>query len=165
MGKIAMKAPIYGLGEVISLSHDDMPDKMPERICIQGIRAKIGATGWTYDTTCESTGYTGEYDESFINNSKSNIWAPVYKLPAVVERMSYGYRWAGNYCKEDAMTRGTLIAGKSNVKNVRLYPALNGSGGSVKPHYGIWVRYNTIMDDEGKITKVVERQGGAIVIK
>lgn len=143
-------APAFGLGEVIDLSYRH--GGMPNRIRIEGVFYRDQDTMWMYDVLMENTGDRSVMNEKFISERKSSkviASSGVYSNPEIQRRFKEGWRWCGNFAVDTARANAKLIADNSNIKNVRLWPAIDSRNRYVSGSLGIWIKYVNVIYDDG----------------
>ena len=153
-GNIKMKkinnAPVFGIGEVIDLSYRH--GGIPNRIRIEGVFYRDQDTIWMYDVLMENTGDRSFMNEKFISERKSSkviASSGVYSNPEIQRRFKEGWRWCGNFAVDTARANAKLIADNSNIKNVRLWPAIDSRNRYVSGSLGIWIKYVNVIYDDG----------------
>jgi len=147
-------APLYGIGEVIDLSYKY--GGLPNRIRVNQVFQREYDAEWQYNVTMENRGVApNEGDvmmsESFIKQRKSKHSSKVYQNNDVQQHMRDGFRFCGNYDSDIARANAKILARRKDITDVRLYPALDYSGRYVNGDMGIWIRYNSVIADNGEI--------------
>lgn len=142
-----IKLPKYTAGETYYLSHKS---GAPARICVDMVYMKPRSTEWMYAIYSEANGRDAVYiAESVLEQRISKHDSPIYKHPEVIKRIDNGYRFAGNYEMDEAITRGEKFACNHRVKSVILYPALDAEGREVSNWYGVWIKWNCVISGKG----------------
>lgn len=140
--------PKYNPGDVIDLSYKN--GGLPNRIIITCAFWRRGDTQWVYKVFMESTGDYSVLDETFISSRASKKTSPIYHDAKIIQRISDGWRFCGNFDTETAIANGKLIAENPAVKNVRLWPAMDYQGKYVKGKKGIWIIWNHTITNDGQ---------------
>ena len=141
--------PKFQLGQIIDLSYKH--GGMPNRIYIMAVFWREQDNQWQYQVMMESTGETAQMSEQFINDRKSKQNSAVYKNPDIMTRIEEGWRFCGNYDTETAKANAKLIAENEGIANVRLYPALSYNNTFMNGQMGIWIKYNHIIHNDGRM--------------
>lgn len=141
--------PKFQLGQIIDLSYKH--GGMPNRIYIMAVFWREQDNQWQYQVMMESTGETAQMSEQFINDRKSKQNSAVYKNPDIMARIEEGWRFCGNYDTETAKANAKLIAENEGIANVRLYPALSYNNTFMNGQMGIWIKYNHIIHNDGRM--------------
>ena len=142
--------PKYPVGGVVDLSFKN--GGLPNRIYIESASWAEGDTEWKYSAKSEMDNGQITFAESTIRKYEANQRSRVGKMQLIIDRYEDGWRYCGNYDKESAIANGNMIAGKTNVRNVKLFPALDINGILLPNEFGIWIRYvNTINADGSQV--------------
>ena len=142
------KCPLYDAGSTYFLSHRS---GMPAKIYIEAVYKKANSKEWMYSIISEANGGKPAYvQESVLATRISKHTSKVYNLPEIINRVSNGYRFCGNFTRDNAIARGTDIAKNDNIESVMLYPACDSAGNKIDDDmYGIWIRWKyVIMNDK-----------------
>lgn len=146
--KMAIKSiPKYTPGEVIDLSYKN--GGLPNRILITCAFWRQGDKQWMYKVFMESTGDYSVLDETFIAARASKKTSVVYRNPAIISRISDGWRFCGNFDSEVALANGKLIAENPAIKNVRLWPAIGHNNQYIQGQAGIWIIWEHTISNDG----------------
>lgn len=74
----------------------------------------------------------------------------VYNTPKVMELESKGYRFCGNYTREEAIRVGKEFAKNGKIKSVMLHKAINVYGNYTDDgQYGVWIMWSVVLNDSG----------------
>lgn len=142
-----VKLPKFNAGEAYFLSHKS---GAPVRIVIEAVYRKSTSKEWMYCIYSEANGCKPTYvSESILSDRVSKHSSPVYKMPDIVKRIEDGFRFAGNYEKDDAIARGEEFARNSNIVSVLLHQALDSLGNPIDGKYGIWIKWNCVITGNG----------------
>ncbi len=150
MLKTIKSMPKFSIGQVIDLSYKN--GGMPNRIYITTIFYREQDNEWMYSVILENNNEKTRLGEKFIWDRMSKQVSKVYNNPDIIDRIKDGWRFCGNFATDTATANAKLIASdNTNVRNVRLYPAIGYDNKYLKDKLGIWVRYNTIISNDGTI--------------
>ena len=156
------RLPRFMPGQVIDLSYKHKG--LPNRILIKTVYTREQDKGWMYAVYLENTGERTALDEDFIISHMTTKSTQVYRSPDVIKLYNDGWRFCGNFDKDTAFDMASKCATNIYIKDIILKPALNAKGCLVNNQYGMWIRYNTIINDNGTITGNTE-DSDVIVIK
>lgn len=142
------KLPRFMPGQVIDLSYKK---GLPNRILIKTVFIKEQSDEWLYEVYLENTGEITTLKQSIIVSSMTKKESPVYKCGEIINLYNSGWRFCGNFDVNEAHNIAAKIATSKYIKNVVLRHALNYHGCLVNDKYGIWIRYNNIINNDGTI--------------
>lgn len=138
-----IKAPLFDAGEAYYLSHKS---GAPARIVIEAVYKKATSKEWMYSIYSEANGCKPTYvPESILQQRVSRHCGLVYKNPNIIKRFEDGYRFAGNYNRDDAIRVGEEFAHNSSIASVWLHPALDGKGEPIEGQYGVWIKWDCVI--------------------
>lgn len=157
------KLPKYMPGQVIDLSYKYRG--LPNRLLIKSVFTREQDNQWIYECIIENTGELTTLNESFIINNAVRRDRKVYKCKEVISLYNTGWRFCGNFNKANAHAIAGKYATNRYIRNIILRPALDPNGCLYDDHYGMWVKYNNIINDDGTIVRDGEITGDVIVIK
>ena len=142
-----MKGPLYTTG-IHFLSHES---GMPAKIFIEAVYRKHNSKEWMYSIFSEANMCKQQYvDEPSLRNRMSMRSSKVYSTPKVMELESKGYRFCGNYTREEAMRVGKEFAKNDKIKSVMLHKAINVYGNYTDDgKYGVWIMWSVVINDNG----------------
>lgn len=155
--------PKYNPGDVVDLSYKN--GGLPNRILVTCVFWRPGDKQWMYRVLMENTGKDSILDETFITARASKKTSPVYGNPDIVNRIASGWRFCGNYDTDTAIANGKLIAENTAIKNVKLWPALNYNNQLIKGQKGIWIVWNSTINNDGSCCMGDATQDDIISIK
>lgn len=151
--------PKYQPGEVIDLTYKT-EGSLPNRIFVKTVYCREQDCQWLYEVILENTGCKTTMTEAFINERKANRTASVYKTQEIMERYTKGYRFCGNEAQVHAIVLAEKLKSNSSIAAIMLYPALDPTGRLIKDSYGIWIKYNHIIDDNGELHEYLDNGMG-----
>lgn len=143
------KLPKFMPGQVIDLSYKYKG--LPNRILIKYVYIKEHCTQWMYNVHLENLNKDTILSESFIINNSINSNLKIYKHADIIKLYNDGWRFCGNREREDAKKIASKYATSNYINNVILRPAINYEGCLVNGSYGIWIKYNTTINNDGTI--------------
>jgi hypothetical protein len=143
------KLPRFMPGQVIDLSYKSKG--LPNRILIKTVFIREHNSTWIYEVFLENTGEVTSLDQDFIVANMTKKDREVYKCREIINLYNDGWRFCGNFGRTEAHKVAAQIATTEYVKNVILKPALDYRGVLINDKYGIWIRYNNIIYDNGTI--------------
>lgn len=143
-----LEKPKYAPGDVIDLSYK-MFSTLPNRIYIQAVYCRIHDSEWMYSVLNEATGAVIPMNEGFINERITKHKSPVYKTELIKGLINDGYRFAGNFPDWIAEKKAKKIAYIDTIHSILLYNALDPNGNPMDGYKGIWVKYTTVIHDNG----------------
>lgn len=161
--KIITKLPKFMPGQVIDLSYKHKG--LPNRILIKCAFVREQDDQWMYECFIENIGEISILNENFIVGNATNRGLPVYKCADVIKLYNDGWRYCGNIAKDKAVEHASKCATNGYIKDIILRPAIDGRGCLVNDAYGMWIRYNNIINDDGTIVKNEPTNRDVIVIK
>lgn len=157
------RLPQFMPGQVIDISFK-CTNGVPDRLLVTMVAIREQDKNWIYRVLMESTGEQIYLTEKDISNNMVNKYAQVYNCKEVLGLYSEGWRFCGNYTKQVAEETGAKLATIRNIKNIILRPALDASGNPLPNHYGVWIRYNMTINNDGTVATIVA-DDSVIVIK
>ena len=142
-----MKGPLYTTG-IHFLSYKS---GTPAKIFIEAVYKKYNSKEWMYSIFSEANMCKQQYvDESSLRNRMSRRSSKVYNTPKVMELESKGYRFCGNYTREEAIRVGNEFAKNDKIKSVMLHKAINVYGNYTDDgQYGVWIMWSVVLNDSG----------------
>lgn len=155
------KLPRFMPGQVIDLSYKNKG--LPNRILIKTVFIREHNRTWLYEVYLENTGEVTTLDENFIKENMTTRSREVYKCRVVINLYNEGWRFCGNFGRTEAHKLAAQIATTNHIKNVILKPALDYRGVLINDKYGIWIRHNNIINDDGTVND--DGKNDIIVIK
>lgn len=157
------KLPKFSPGQVIDISY--RYNGLPLRLLIKSVYMSIGNNEWKYNCCKEDDLRNVALFESFIINNKINDSKAVYKHNDVVGLYRDGFRFCGNHKdKHIAYNNGARYATNNNIRNVILKPALDANGEPIDDGYGIWIKYNNHIDNDGTIFSESNSHNNDIIV-
>lgn len=141
-----MKAPKYKAKDVIDIrfSHDRMPD----RIYIKMVYMKDMSTEWMYQVFSEKKNDIIYMPESQIDANISNKSCKCYENEVIKELYNNGFRFCGNDKRDTAFNRANNMINANYIKHIILAEAIDRDGNPIPDYLGLWVQYNTTIDDQ-----------------
>ena len=155
-----MKAPKYNVGDVIDLRFSNTT--MPDRIYINMVYVKIGSTEWMYRVLSEKSSNEIYMSESGITKLISKKDSECYKNPVIQDMYKNGFRFCGNSKKDTAFNRANSMINAKYIKHIILADAIDKDDKPMPGYLGLWVQYNTIIDESGNHVK---NDAGHYIIK
>lgn len=155
--------PKFMPGQVIDLSYKNKG--LPNRILIKTVFIKEQNSGWMYEVYLENTGETSTLDEAFITNNMTKKESPVYKCREIINLYNDGWRFCGNLSIKEANLTAAKLATNRYIKNIILRHALNYHGCLVSDKYGMWIRYNNTINNDGTIVDNTAVDTDIIIVK
>lgn len=140
-----MNIPKFKPGEVIDLRYSR--DTMPDRIRINMVYQKFGLTEWTYEVLSEKHNKIMYMREPQIDSMKSKKTAKCYENPLVQKMYKDGFRFCGNSKANTAYNRANSMINANYIKHIVLCDAIGTNGEVIEGSLGLWVQYNTVIDD------------------
>ena len=149
MEKERNRPPKYNAGSTYFLSS---VTGLPARVFIDIVYKKARSTEWMYGIYSEANPKRDLVfvSESMLSERVSKHSSKVYKLPEIIDRIDNGYRFCGNYELDMATQRGKEYAKNSNIASVMLYKAINSNGDPIDNCYGLWIKWNDPINEDGK---------------
>lgn len=161
--KTITKLPRFMPGQIIDLSYKNKG--LPNRILIKAVFVREQDIEWMYEVYHENTGDVTTLDQSFIVSNMTERKCTVYKCIEVINLYNNGWRFCGNFNINEAHNLGAKYATNRYIKEIILRHALDSRGCLIPDKYGMWIRYNNIINDNGTITKNNGSSTDIIVIK
>lgn len=157
-----MTIPKYAPGSVIDLGHK-YGVQMPNRIKIATVYIKdVDKGGWMYEVFSEMHNGATFMSEAMITERLSKHTSPCYSRSDIKKRYADGYRFCGNYPEFVAKDKADKMKEMKEVAGVILYRGINPNGKKMEGYYGLWVKYNTPISDNGDISQFDEE---CIIVK
>lgn len=163
MKKNIDKLPKFMPGQVVDLSYKK--GGLPNRLLIKMAFIREQDNDWMYKCIIESTGEDTILKQSFIINNMTNKEFDVYKCKEVINLYNTGWRFCGNFNISIAHTIAGKYATNRYIRSIILKPALSSKGCLIQNQYGMWIRYNNTINNDGTIVMDGEIEGDVIVIK
>ena len=157
------RLPHFMPGQVIDLSYKHKG--LPNRLLIQSVFIREQDSGWMFQCIIESTGESTILDENFIVNNMTHKGSEVYKCKEVINLYNTGWRFCGNKSRSTAHSIASKHATNRYIRSIILRPALDGKGCLLQNNYGMWIRYNNTINNDGTIVIGDELAGDVIVVK
>lgn len=157
------KLPKFMPGQVIDLSYKHKG--LPNRLLIKTVFIREQDDQWMYEVFLENIGNVTTLNEDFIANNMTNKRTQVYKCTEVINLYNTGWRFCGNFDKESAQTVAAKYATNRWIKNIILRHALDSRGCLIANKYGMWIRHNDIINDDGTINGGNDYDNDTIIIK
>jgi hypothetical protein len=162
-----MTIPVYCPGSIIDIGHK-YGEQMPNRIVIDAVYQKKRSNGWLYWVFSEMhNNYTymseSMIDHRVVGGCDVNEYPKEYR-----NRYKKGYRFCGDYPNFIAQDKAIKMRDQKEIVSVVLYPSLDRDGGKLRDYYGLWIKYNTTIYDDGTIysyNKPISAPDRPIVIK
>lgn len=152
MSKITTIPEFYP-GQVIDLSYKT--NNMPNRILIRAVYREEQHKEWMYKAITETNSNNDDdvaiFAESFIKERRTNHSYPVYKSNIIKQRIKDGFRFCGNYQLYEARARGENLKSDKRIEKIIMYPALDYRGVLIPDQAGLWVKYTTVITDNGNV--------------
>lgn len=145
-----LKMPLYAPCDVIDLGHKTFTT-LPNRLYIKAVFLRRDDKCWMYQALNEATGEDRVFDEDFIKSRKSDKTAKVYNNKGIKARLAQGYRFCGNYADFIARDKGKTLAAMETIDSIILMPALDRYGRPIKDESGLWIKYATVINDDGTV--------------
>lgn len=155
--------PKFMPGQVIDLSYKSKG--LPNRLLIKSVFIREQDEWWMYECIIESTGEVTILSQNFIMENMSNKDFPVYKCAEIIKLYNDGWRFCGNKSRSTAHSIASKHATNRYIRGIILRPALAPNGCLMQDHYGMWIRYNNIINNDGTIIKDSELNTDVIIIK
>jgi hypothetical protein len=155
--------PKFMPGQVIDLSYKHKG--LPNRLLIQSVFIREQDNQWMYQCIIEGTGESTILNESFIVNNMTRKGSEVYKCKEVIALYNAGWRFCGNFKSSCAHSIAGKHATNRYIRSIILRPALDSRGCLLQNNYGMWIRYNNIINNNSTIVMDSELAGDVIVIK
>lgn len=163
MKKEIVALPKFMPGQVIDLSYKT--NTLPERVLIVSVFTRRQDTQWMYSCLTESTGETVTIDQSTMIQKMTDKSAKVYQCGEIINMYNAGWRFCGNYKSDFAHGIATNTAKDACIKSLILKPALNGAGNTLPGHYGMWVKFHNMINNDGEFIRDTADTADVIVIK
>jgi hypothetical protein len=146
--------PKYGIGEVVDISFKN--GGLPNRVLILGIHMNSEDNGWMYDVKSEAFDDNIVMAETVMKKFEANQWSKVGKMQVIIDRYLDGWRYCGNYSEETAKANGQMLSENNNIKNIKLFPAVDTNGLPVSGEYGLWIRYHNTIGGDGSMISIAK---------
>ena len=143
-----MNSPRYEAGNVIDLRFTR--DTMPDRIYINMVYRKSGSTQWMYEVLSEKSSKVLYMQENDIFKVESQKSAKCYDHEIVKKLYNEGFRFCGNMKEETAFNRANMLKSAIYIKHIILACAISKDGDVIDGQLGLWVMYNTQIDESTK---------------
>lgn len=143
-----MNLPRYEAGSVIDLRFTR--DTMPDRIYINMVYRKVGSTQWMYEVLSEKSSKVLYMQESDILKVESQKSAKCYDHEIVKKLYNEGFRFCGNAKEDTAFNRANKLKSANYIKHIIIASAVSPDGHTLDGQLGIWVMYNTQIDENTK---------------
>ena len=143
----SIKAPKYNVKDVIDLRFSN--DTMPDRIYIRMVYKRDVGTEWMYEVLSEKASKGIYMTESQIDKLKSNKDGACYQNPMIIDMYKNGFRFCGNSKKDTATNRAHSMIGANYIKHIILADAFDKHNNPMPGYLGLWVQYNTVIDEFG----------------
>lgn len=157
------KLPKFMPGQVVDLSYKSKG--LPNRLLIQAVFTREHDNQWMYQCIIESTGESTTLNEDFIVANMTHKASEVYKCKEIINLYNTGWRFCGNKSKSTAHSIAGKHATNRYVRSIILRPALAPNGCLLQDHYGIWIKYNNIINDDGTVIMGDEMSNDVVIIK
>ena len=157
------RLPRFMPGQIIDISYKK--GELPDRLLIKTVYMREEDDTWMYGVYSEKAHNIISLNQDFIRDNMTTKYTPVYKMPKIIKMYADGWRFCGNYPKDKAMALSGKYAINNNINNIIIRPALNSMGNPVDNEYGIWIRYNTTITDNGNMHDNLAKEDDIIVIK
>lgn len=157
------RLPHFMPGQVIDLSYKSKG--LPNRLLIKSVFIREQDNQWMFECIIESTGESTVLNESFIVNNMTHKGSEVYKCKEIINLYNSGWRFCGNKSRSTAHSIASKHATNRYIRSIILRPALDSKGCLMNNHYGMWIRYNHTINDDGTIIFDRELSDDVIVIK
>lgn len=146
--------PKYGIGEVVDISFKN--GGLPNRVLVLGVYWNSENTGWMYNLKSEAIDDDIIMAETVMKKFEANQWSKVGKMQVIIDRYTEGWRYCGNYSEDTARANGIMLSENGNIKNIKLFPALDASGLPIGGDYGLWIRYHNIINGDGSLVSIAK---------
>ena len=143
-----MNSPKYEAGSVIDLRFTR--DIMPDRIYVNMVYRKVGSTQWMYEVLSEKNSKVLYMQEKDITRVESQKSSKCYDHEIVKKMYSEGFRFCGNTKEDTAFNRANKLKSANYIKHIILANALSPDGYTLDGQLGVWVMYNTQIDENTK---------------
>lgn len=160
---VITRLPKFMPGQVIDLSYKYKG--LPNRLLIKSVFVREQDEQWMYECIIESTGDITVLSQSFISNNMINKELEIYKCKEVISLYSTGWRFCGNFSRSHAHSIAGKHATNRYIKGIILRPALDPKGRLYKDNYGMWIKYDNIISNDGTINRGSELSDDVIVVK
>ena len=155
-----MKAPKYKVGDVVDLRFSN--GTMPDRIYIHMVYMKVGSSEWMYHVLSEKSSRDIYMSESDITKFISKKDSECYKNPIIRDMYKNGFRFCGNNKKDTAFNRANSMVNAKYIRHIILADAIDKDNKPIPGYLGLWVQYNTVIDESGDYSK---NESGHYIIK
>lgn len=159
-----LKLPMFAPADIIDLSYKRI-EALPNRIRIMAVYLRESDGEWHYQAICETTGDNIVMSESFISERMANHQCNIYHIEPIKSLYASGYRWAGNYPDFIAEDKAKKLIPLDNIRDIKLHTAFDTTGGAITGCLGIWIRYTTVINNNGTITVMGTKGNEEIIIK
>ncbi len=156
-----MNSPKYEAGSVIDLRFTR--DTMPDRIYINMVYRKVGSKQWMYEVLSEKSDGVLYMQENDIFKVESQKKAKCYDNEIVKKLYSEGFRFCGNMKETTAFNRANTLKSANYIKHIILANAISQDDYEIDDHLGLWVMYNTQIDENTK--EINKNESGMYQIK
>lgn len=157
------RLPKYMPGQVIDLSYKHKG--LPNRLLIKTAFIREHDDQWMYEVFLENIGEVTTLNEEFISANMTNKATQVYKCAEIINLYNGGWRFCGNHKRSLAHSVASKSAVNRYIKNIILRPALDSKGCLQNDYYGMWIKYNTIINDDGTVITSDCEDRDTIIIK
>lgn len=157
------KLPKFMPGQVIDLTYKHKG--LPNRLVIKTVFIHEQSDQWMYEVFLENIGEFTTLNENFITINMTCKSARVYKCAEIINLYNNGWRFCGNFTKKTAHSTASKYATNKYINSIILRHALDNSGCLLNDMYGMWIKYNTIINDDGTIVTCECDDKDTIVIK
>lgn len=157
------KLPKYMPGQVIDLSYKHKG--LPNRLLIKAVFIREHDNQWQYECIIESLGEDTVLNEDFITSNMTRKGSEVYKHKEVINLYNNGWRFCGNLSRSTAHSIASKNATNRYIRDIILRPALDSRGCLMNDHYGMWIRYYNVINDDGTVINSGNVSDDVIVIK
>ena len=157
------RLPKFMPGQVIDLSYKHKG--LPNRLVVKTVFLHEQSNQWMYEVFLENIGELTTLNEDFITSNMTCKSARVYKCAEIINLYNNGWRFCGNFTKKNAHSTASKCATNKYINGIILRHALDSSGCLLNDMYGMWIKYNTIINDDGTIVTCDCGDKDTIVIK
>lgn len=142
---MAIILPIFDVGEIIDLRHENMPDRI--QICM--VYKKMKSVDWMYYVLSEQANGMVYMSQNQIFTRQTKHRSGAYKDSVVRQLLGMGYRFVCN--KSKMVHPNDMIQSLCNKNEIAevitmnaIYP--DGSHDTNGNDVGIWIKYRTVID-------------------
>lgn len=154
--------PKFMPGEVIDLSY--RTNILPNRILIKQAKITEFSEGWLYDIVLENSGDTTTMEESFIEERMTHKSRKVYSVKYVQDLYESGFRFCGNFIRQDATRFAKNIKDNKTILNIQIHPGFYPGGDLIMGQNGVWIRYHKIITNDGRLCEVINPSPTEVII-